>query len=149
MILAMLLFTARAVRRRLAWVCLLMLMGGAASARAQSFEGGYLPPGAGTFVPYRGGAVGVMPSTVPLGPAMNLTVPSRPMGRMPGSAALGLRDGLMMLQPNGVRGGMAPPPMLGRPAGLRSMPRQPVGSHPFLLPPSLRGGPVQRPAMAM
>ncbi|OJW10575.1 MAG: hypothetical protein BGO49_22935 [Planctomycetales bacterium 71-10] len=147
MILAMLLDTARAVRRHQSGLCLLALMACAAPARAQSAGGGYLPSGAGTFVPYRGDSLGVMPSG-PLGPATTLTVPSRPMGRMPGSAALGLRDGVNALQPIGPRGGMASSPMVGRPA-MKPMPRRPVGSYPFRIPPSLRGGPAQRPAMAM
>lgn len=148
MILAMLLYTARAVGRRRSGLCLLVLLAGAAPARAQSAGGGYLPSGAGTFVPYRGDSLGVMPSG-PVGPATALAVPSRSMGRMPGSAALGLRDGVNALQPLGVRGGMASSPMIGRTPAMKPMPRRPVGSYPFRVPPSLRGGPAQRPAMAM
>ncbi len=118
MILAMLLFTARVVRRRRAGLCLMMLLSGAASIQAQGIDDVSSSLGGGVFTPYRGGSM----TSQPLGPATSLTIPARPMGRLPGSAALGLRDGINALRPAGA----------GTQGGL--MPRRHAGPRPFRLP---------------
>ncbi len=125
---------------------------GSTVARGQGLEGGYLPSGGGAFVPFRsgpGGGLGVMPS----GPrAMS---PSSPvMSTMPGATSLGAPVGLGSLRPLGVSGmtpvGMGGGPLINRPgATMQPMPRPPVGSYPFRIPPNLRGGASQRPSMAM
>lgn len=121
-------------------------------ARGQGGEAGYLPSGGGVFVPYRagpGGGLGVMPS----GP--RALSPSSPvMSAMPGSTTLGASTGLAPLRPIGVAGGMSsgmgPGPRINRAAAaMKPMPRPPVGSYPFRIPPSLRGGDSLRPSMAM
>jgi len=133
----------------------------ATTARAQGVEGGYFPSGGGTFVPFRGGPGGGLgvsssgmraPSPSPSG--------SRFMGGMPGAgagmgAALGAPGGPTALRPIGLGAmgrGMGTGGLLNRSSAapaMKAMPRPPVGSYPFRIPPSLRGNASQGPAMAM
>ncbi|MDG3004531.1 hypothetical protein [Paludisphaera mucosa] len=160
MIVAMLLFTARHLRRRWARLAaaalLAFLAWPAASAQAQGVEGGYLPSGGGAFVPFRGGpggGLGVMPS----GPRTPVSSPSSSslMGGMAGGGStLGAPNGLTSLRPIGGGGspGMGSGGLLDRSSNapsMKPMRRPPVGSYPFRIPPSLRGGSSQRPSMAM
>jgi len=76
------------------------------------------------------------------------------MSTMPGATSLGALNGLAPLRPIGIAGGMStgmgPNPLINRAgAAMKAMPRPPVGSYPFRIPPSLRGGASQRPSMAM
>ncbi len=132
-------------------VLVMALVAGSTGARGQGGEGGYLPSGGGVFVPYRsgpGGGLGVMPS----GPrAMSSSVPA--MSAMPGATSLGAPSGLAPLRPIGVAGGMSAGmgavPLVNRAGAMKPMPRPPVGSYPFRIPPSLRDGGSLRPSMAM
>ncbi len=160
MILATSLLTARLIRRR-CWTLVLVTACfdvGSPPARAQGVEGGYLPSGGGTFIPFRGGpggGLGVMPSG-PRSPSTGGSPgPSGVMGGAMGAGStLGSPGGLAPLRPIGVPGaGMGSGGFLGRTpnaAGMgKAMPRPPVGSYPFRIPPSLGVPASARPSMAM
>ena len=157
MILAMLVVSARYLRRRWLAAAVVAACGLAAAgpARAQGVEGGYLPSGGGTFVPFRGGpagGLGVMPSG-PRSPGPSASAGfSATMGGM-GGPRLGAPAGLAPPRPIGVMGGMGRGGLIDRgPRGSgmgRAMPRPPVGAYPFRVPPDLRGRSTAAPAMAM
>lgn len=118
-----------------------LLAAGPSLARAQGYGGSasYLPSGGG-FVPYR------------MGPALaTAPAPAMPFGMRQDLG--GLRTTVALLRPIGagampmVTGGRGLLPL--RPGGgMNAMPRPPVGSYPFRIPPSLVG-PGSAPMMGM